>query len=103
MARAARDQGFDVVVATRVDQGREAIEKEGFRVIPLSMDRKGKNPLAELVSIFSIARIYRHEKPDIVHHVAMKPILYGSIAAWVSSVPAVVNAFMRHGICLYFK
>jgi len=97
MARAARDQGFEVVVATRVDQGREAIENEGFRVIPLSMDRKGKNPLAELVSIFSIARIYRHEKPDIVHHVAMKPILYGSIAAWVSSVPAVVNAFAGMG------
>jgi len=97
MARAARDQGFEVVVATRVDQGREAIENEGFRVIPLSMDRKGKNPLAELVSIFSIARIYRHEKPDIVHHVAMKPILYGSIAAWMSGVPAVVNAFAGMG------
>jgi len=97
MARAARDLGLDVVVATRIDKGRAAIEAEGIRVVPLSLDRKGKNPFVELSAIGSIARLYRQEKPDIVHHVAMKPILYGSVAAWLTKVPAVINAFAGMG------
>jgi len=97
MARAARDMGLEVVVATRIGKGREAIEKEGFRVLPLSMDRKGKNPFVEFGTVLSIAELYRHERPDLVHHVAMKPILYGSIAAWLAKVPAVINAFAGMG------
>lgn len=96
-ARAAKADGFEVVVATRIGQCRAQIEAEGFRVLPIGLSRRGRNPLRELVSILEIARIYQLEKPDVVHHVAIKPVLYGSLAAWLARSPGVVNAMAGMG------
>ncbi|MCW8951578.1 MAG: glycosyltransferase family 4 protein, partial [Rhodospirillales bacterium] len=96
-ARAARDMGCDVTVITRIGNGRAAIETEGFRVIPLGMERKGKNPFAEIGVISSLVGLYRRERPELVHHVALKPILYGTIAARIARVPKIVNAFAGMG------
>jgi len=97
MARAARDAGAEVVVATRV-RGRGAeIEAEGFRLVPVELSRSGRNPLRDLATLISLVRLYRREQPDIVHHVALKPALYGSVAAWLTGVPGIVNAFAGMG------
>ncbi len=97
MARAARDAGFEVVVATRIGDGQAAIAAEGFRVVPLDWQRGSANPLRELGAVAAIYRLYRRERPDIVHHVAMKPVLEGSLAAFLARVPAVVNALTGLG------
>lgn len=97
LARAARDAGFRVSVACRVDRHGAAILKEGFRLIPTSFSRRSLNPLRELALVRRIAATYRAEKPDIVHHVSLKPVLYGSIAARLAGVPSVVNAFTGLG------
>jgi glycosyltransferase involved in cell wall biosynthesis len=99
MARAARDAGFDVVVATRINRPEDeaAIEAEGFRVAPLDWQRGGRHPVGELKAVAAIVRLYRQERPDIVHHVSMKPVLEGSLAARLAGVPAVVNALTGLG------
>ncbi len=97
MARAARDAGFDIAVATRVDKHGERIEAEGFRVLPLSWSRRSINPAGALSAIAGIAALYRREAPDIVHHVAMKPVLLGGLAAGLAGVPAVVSALTGLG------
>jgi glycosyltransferase involved in cell wall biosynthesis len=97
VARAARDAGFDVTIATRVTDHGERIRGEGFRLLPLGMVRRSHNPFRELIAIGELVRLYRRVRPDIVHHVAMKPILYGSLAAWITEVPAVVNEFAGLG------
>lgn len=97
IARAARDAGFKVIVATRVQKHKEQIIQEGFKLIPLRLRRSNKNPLKELFSLIELINIYRLERPDIVHHVSMKPVLYGSLAARIAHVPAVVNAFAGMG------
>lgn len=97
LAREARRKGFDVVVATRVTSHGKQIEDEGFKLVPIRMARSGKNPLKELATLWELVRIYKSERPDIVHHVAMKPVLYGSLAARVGKVPYVVNALAGMG------
>jgi glycosyltransferase involved in cell wall biosynthesis len=97
VARAARDAGFDVMIATRVTEHGERIEREGFRLFPISLVRQSRNPFVELAAVLELVRLYRRERPAIVHHVALKPILYGSLAAWISGVPVVVNAFAGLG------
>ena len=97
IARAARDAGFEVLVATRVDQHKALIEKEGFRLVPISLERRSKNVIKGIFNILEIIKIYRREKPDIVHHVAIKPVLYGSWAARMTGIPAVVNALAGLG------
>lgn len=98
MARAAKSAGFDdVAVIANVRNHRRAIEKEGVRVISLPMDRRSLNPFRAVADIVRIVRIYRREQPDLVHHIAMKPVLYGSIAGWLAGVPHTVNAFAGLG------
>jgi glycosyltransferase involved in cell wall biosynthesis len=92
IAREAKRRGYDVMVATHVDRHREQILDEGFGLIPLKMRRCGTEVFEELSSVLEVIGIYRRERPDIVHHVAMKPMLYGSFAAKIAGVPRVVNA-----------
>ena len=97
LARAAKAAGYEVVVATRVSAHAEAIRAEGFKLVPIGLRRSGRNPWRELKAILEIVGIYRRERPDLVHHVALKPVLYGAIAARLAHVPAVVNALAGLG------
>ena len=97
LARAAREDGFEVVVATRIDQHAERIRAEGVRVIPLRLRRRRSNVWNEVASVIELVKLYRREKPDIVHHVAMKPVIYGSMAALLARVPTIVNALAGFG------
>jgi glycosyltransferase involved in cell wall biosynthesis len=97
LARAAREAGYDVIVATRVTDHGARIREEGFQLEPLQMVRRSLNPLREMIAVAELVRLYRRVNPAVVHHVAMKPILYGSLAAWFARVPAVINAFAGLG------
>src|ERR1043166_7735118 len=81
MARAARDAGFEVHVATRVSQHGEKIRAEGFNLHPIAWERGSANPFHVLSVIVEIRRLYKTLKPDIIHHIALVPTVVGSIAA----------------------
>lgn len=89
LAVAAKKEGFDVAVATRVGEHDETIRAAGIRLIPFSLSRRRGNPLREVAALM---RLYCRERLDIVHHVALKPVLYGALAARLAGVPHVVNA-----------
>lgn len=97
LAIAAREVGYEVTVVTRVAEHGNAIREAGLKLIPIELSRRGKNPILELMLIYHLTALYRCEKPDIVHHVAMKPVLYGSLAARFAGVPHVVNALAGLG------
>lgn len=97
MVRAAQQAGFDVAVIAPVTRHRAAIEAAGVRVIEAPMNRRSLNFLRAWADIRRIEDIYRHEKPAIVHHIAMKPVLFGSVAAGRAGVGRVVNAFAGLG------
>jgi len=97
LARAARAAGFDVAVITRVQRHAEHIRSAGIELIPLELARAGKNPMNEFRTLWRLVRIYRDLKPDIVHQVALKPVLYGTIAARLAKVPKVINALAGLG------
>ncbi|UXY14473.1 glycosyltransferase family 4 protein [Chitiniphilus purpureus] len=97
VARAARDAGMRVTVVTQVDRHAERIAAEGFALVPFPMRRAGMNPWHELRLLWRLVAVYRRLQPDLVHQVAVKPVIYGSIAAWVTGVPAVVNALAGLG------
>ena len=97
IARAARDAGFAVAVAGPVTSYGDTIRAEGMRVLPLPLSRGRVSPLADLRTLAALARIYRAERPDIVHAVAMKPVLYGAAAARLTGVPALVGALTGLG------
>jgi glycosyltransferase involved in cell wall biosynthesis len=102
VARAARAAGFEVVVATRVRAHDEHIRAEGFAVRALAWRRRGDGLTGAYRAIWEIARLYRAEQPDIVHHIALKPVLFGGVALRLAfgasaDAPAVIDAIMGLG------
>jgi glycosyltransferase involved in cell wall biosynthesis len=97
MARAARDAGFDVAVATRVRDHGQRIEDEGFRLLPLAWERRSLDPLAGIRTLRDIVALYRRERPHLVHHVALKSTVMGGLAARIASVSRVVNSLTGLG------
>jgi glycosyltransferase involved in cell wall biosynthesis len=97
MAYAARDAGFDVAVATRVAEHGERIRGAGFALHALKWRREDLGLAANLAALIEIYRLYRRERPFLVHHVAQKPALLGGIAAFFAHVPAVVSMIAGTG------
>lgn len=97
MARAARDAGFEVVVAARVDRDAEAIAAEGFRLVPIGMHRASTNPLHAAADLAELIRVYRRERPDVIHHFALQPVVFGSLAAVAAGVPGWINTLAGLG------
>jgi glycosyltransferase involved in cell wall biosynthesis len=93
----ARARGYDVHIATPRSRHVGAIEQTGLAWHEIRMARSSVAPWRELRSLISLFRLYRRLRPDLVHHVTMKPVLYGMLAARVAGVPAVVNAITGMG------
>ncbi len=103
LARAAQAAGHEVLVATRVQDHGDRIRTQGFRLIPIGLRRSSRNPLCEIKAIYELYQIYSTEKPDLVHQVAIKPILYGSLAARFAGIKAIVNALTGLGYVFIAK
>ena len=73
------------------------IKAAGLNHITLEMSRKGLNPLSELKTMFEFWKLYKDLSPQIVHHVTVKPIIYGSIVASLLNKSFVVNAISGLG------
>ena len=97
VAQAAQKAGWDVTIVT-ADTGKlKDIQSLRLKVIDLPMSRSGMNILQELGTLNFLYRLYRREKPDVVHHVGMKTILWGTLAARFAKVNGVVNAISGLG------
>jgi glycosyltransferase involved in cell wall biosynthesis len=96
MARAARDAGFEVHVATRVRNAAAAIEAEHFILHPIPFARGSLSPLAALRTLAALRRVHREVAPDVTHRIALQSSVLGMIATLGRSV-ACVNAFIGLG------
>jgi glycosyltransferase involved in cell wall biosynthesis len=97
LAVAAQAAGYDVTVVTRVRQHGAVIRGSGLRLVPFENVRSRLNPVKEIQTLARLILLYRRERPDLVHHVAMKPVLYGSIAAQCAGRPPAINALAGMG------
>jgi glycosyltransferase involved in cell wall biosynthesis len=92
LARRLRDEGFEAVMVSPPGPYAARLSGAGLRWLPLAMDRRSLNPLRELGVVVRLARLYRRERPDLVHHFTLKSVVYGSIAAAMAAIPARIDA-----------
>lgn len=97
LAVSAIRSGYDVSLVTQVSSYRKQIEDAGIRLIDFPMSRRSLCIFKELFLISRLVCVYRSIKPDLVHHVAIKPSMYGTIAAHICNVSNIVNAFAGMG------
>jgi len=97
VALAAQKAGWDVTIVT-ADTGKlKDIGAKGLKTINLPMSRSGMNIKEELGTLNFLRKLYKREDPDVVHHVGMKTILWGTMAAKFANVNGVVNAISGLG------
>lgn len=97
VAKGAQTKGYKVHVACMPGPAVAAIAAEGFEFHSLPLSRSGRNPLAELGLMFTIWKLLWRLKPDILHLVTIKPVLYGGVAARFAPVKGVVTAISGLG------
>lgn len=101
LALFAKEQGFEVALASQCKKNfrRDKIylESLGIKVFHIPFDRAGMNPFKDILTLIKLNQVYREFTPDIVHHVAMKPILYGSLIGRIRKIPNIVNAISGFG------
>lgn len=91
IACGASAAGYDVHIATPRSKHVPRLQENRVTWHELRLSRSGMNPFSELGTLQRIARLYQRLRPDLVDHVSSKPVIYGTIAARLTAVRAVVN------------
>jgi glycosyltransferase involved in cell wall biosynthesis len=97
IALEAKKMGFEVHIACGITNRLSELQKFGFLVHPLNLERSSTNPFCVLSSFLEIYRLLGAIRPDLVHLVTIKPVLLGGVAARLSGVPSVVMAISGLG------
>jgi len=97
LARSARDAGADVVVVTRVGRHGDDIRADGLRLYDLRWRRGARDLAGEARALWRLVRIYRDERPRLVHHVGIKSAMYGGLAARLAGVRRQVHTLAGFG------
>lgn len=101
IAKAAQKEGFEVCVATHVGEYGDKIKQEGFILFPVSFSRNNKNLFRQLKYLLELIYIFWRVKPDIVHNVPLKSVIFGTIASWVARVPVTMNLLPGLGLSFF--
>lgn len=103
-----KERGWEVMAVSPYNDHSGKIRDNGIRFWNLPLNRKSKNPLSDILIFFRLVRFYKQEKPMIVHHFTIKPVIYGTLAARITRVPVIVNlipglgyVFSRGGFLQY--
>jgi glycosyltransferase involved in cell wall biosynthesis len=101
--RTLRKVGYDVHGLSPRDEYSKKLQEEGFTFVEVPMDRKGRNPIEDLLLILRLYRLFRSERPDLILTYTAKPNIYGSLAALplgipvINTVPGLGHLFSRDG------
>lgn len=105
IALAAISEGYEVHLACRFTNQTEYLLSKGFTLHALPLSRSGKGIFSELRALSSIYKILKDVRPQVVHSITIKPVLYGGIAARligvekrVSSISGLGHVFIAGGI-----
>ena len=99
LIRALIDSGCEVVAVASPDEYATRMPELGCRFLPLPLDRSGTHPIRDLVLLWRMWRLLRHERPDLYLAYTVKPNVYGSLAAQALGIP-VINTITGLGAAL---
>lgn len=91
------DHQVRVILPASEDTNAAQKEIDPSELLRIQLSRKGVNPFSEIRSIFELYSLYKREKPDLVHHFTIKPVIYGTIAARLAGIPKIVNSITGLG------
>lgn len=97
IAKQAQKEGLDVYIVAPDTGYVNEILANGLKFIKVDFSRSALNVWNEIRCLFQLYKIYKKEKPDLIHHVTIKICLLGSLAAKMAGIRSVVNAISGFG------
>ena len=97
LALMAQQHGYQILVVTRCKEHVQILTEAGFTVIHFATSRRSLNPIVLMSESIALAKLYRALKPSIVHHVALRPVIVGAIAARLAGISTVISAITGMG------
>jgi glycosyltransferase involved in cell wall biosynthesis len=104
IALQAQRQGYQVHIATGLTDKLAELQHLGFFVHSLTLERSNSGPANAWRTMLQLWCVFKLVRPDVVHLVTIKPVLFGGLVARIAGVPAVVVAvsglgfvFVAHG------
>jgi len=96
----ALNSNFDVFLITSITckNYEKKIMDSKIKVINIKLHRSGLNIFSELLFFIKLLKSLIKIKPDIIHNVALKPVIYGSIASFLLRAKLTINAIAGTGI-----
>lgn len=85
-------QWYDVVGVASPGQGHEQVRKAGIRTEEIYIARPIRL-FSDCVSLFRLYRLFRKEKPTLIHSITPKAGLLSMIAGWLAGVPIRIHSF----------
>ncbi|NOX41391.1 MAG: glycosyltransferase family 4 protein [Alphaproteobacteria bacterium] len=77
----AKEDGYQGTLLTTLVTAHKKLASNGLELVPLDFKRSSMNPLSALVVLWRLVVALRRQRPDIVHFIALKPVLLGGLAA----------------------
>lgn len=69
------------------DDLRNQVKYLGAEPVDYSLSRTGMNPFRDLVDMVRLVRLLYRLRPDVSFGYFIKPVIYGTLAAWIARVP----------------
>ncbi len=97
LARTLLERGDEVILLSPADEYSPALQRAGFRWLDISLSRRSIDPWRETMTLLQVIKIYRRERPDLIHHFTIKCVLYGTLAARFAGIKRMVNSITGLG------
>jgi glycosyltransferase involved in cell wall biosynthesis len=91
LLKSLQKDGHEIYTVALEDEYSEKLIKEGFNFEGINFNNNATNPLEDLKTIYAYYKIYKKIQPDVICHNAIKPNIYGTIAAGMLNIPVVNN------------
>jgi len=91
LLKSLQKEGHEIYAVANEDEYSVKLVNEGFHFEAINSNNNATNPLEDLKTIYSYYKIYKKIQPDVICHNAIKPNIYGTIAAGLLNIPTVNN------------
>ena len=92
LATMAINSGYEVALLSRVSKHQKLIRSLGIKVINWPLERRSLNPTRELISIYYVVKAVHIFKPNLIHAVGIKPVVYSALSKIFFNIGLVLSS-----------